>query len=170
MFCNVCGCGIGLLDRHRKLRFRRGSVTHKDKCRVGRVGQIAEQAVVSVLAAEHPSATMKIHDNGQWTSRSLWTIDTYRNCSGRSNRQDFFFYFRRQLCDWRGLRFFEHLAGIGVGELIDRLSTLRCERVDECLSLWFKDARFRLGHGNFPFYASTIKCCCPSGNEAISAW
>src|SRR5215510_7944731 len=113
---------------------------------------------------------MKIHDNGQWTSRSVWTIDTYRNFSGRSNRQDFFFYFRRQLCGWSGLRVFEHLAGIGVGELVDRLSTLRCELVDESLSLWFKDGRFGLGHENLLLCFIYEMSFAQGGHEAISCW
>lgn len=108
--------------------------------------QIAQQPVMRLFTAQYTAATVEVHHHRQKTFGAFRAIDANGNLSTRTNRKDLVFNIGWQLSDFYGLRIFQHLTSVRVGELIERLSSLRIEGVNKSLSLGFEDWAFLTSH------------------------
>ena len=75
---------VGLLDRDRITRFGRPVVVDKNDDRADALGDLADNAKMSLLVADDPAAAVEIHDHGKGRRRALWTNDPHRDPPRRS--------------------------------------------------------------------------------------
>ncbi|MNP31147.1 hypothetical protein D3C76_1242560 [compost metagenome] len=67
VFGHPAGCGVGLVDRGRVMRFRRRRVVDVHRDRAGTYHQVTNQALVSREIPQHPTATVEEHEHRQFT-------------------------------------------------------------------------------------------------------
>jgi hypothetical protein len=86
-----------------------------------------------VLAAQHPPTTVEVHHDRQRTFDTRWAIDANGDLSCRTDRKHPIFDIGRQFRYGSRLRIFEDVAGVRIGQLIDRSTSLRRQGIDERL-------------------------------------
>ncbi len=130
VFGNPTRGGIGLMDRHRVVRLRRGRVIDVDRRCAGGIDQVADQAFVGREVAQHPAAAMEEHESRQHLASAMRRPHDHQVQRLAVGLDGLAAYIgRRQGCI--GLGVGQHLTRLRGAQLLDRRAATAVERLEE---------------------------------------